>query len=277
MDLFFLKGQWWLIVTDYYSRYPELVRLGSLTGASIVNHCKSIFARHGIPEVVVTDNGPQFSKTSNSEFAKFARQYNFKHVTSSPHYPQSNGLAEAAVKIIKGSLKKSGDPYGTLLAYRTSPLRSGYTPSELLMGRRLRTTLPVASDNLRPHTPDDQQLSLFEIDQRRKQKQNFYRRHGVRDLPRLDDATDVWLVDLQRQGMVETQAEERRSYWVETNGDTVRRNRTHLVPLPKQPDRTSGENAPSDSPDVPKPCNDSTHAHTSRGRCVILPERFRPS
>lgn len=278
MDLFYLSGQWWLIVVDYYSRYPELVRLSSLTGAAVVNHCKSLFARHGIPEVVISDNGPQFSKTCHSEFAKFAQEYNFRHVTSSPHYPQSNGLAEAAVKIIKGSLDKSKDPYETLLAYRTSPLKNGYSPSELLMGRKLRTTLPVASESLRPHTPDEKQLRLFERESRRKQKQDFDRRRGVRDLSPLDDGTDVWLVDLQRQGVVSGQADEPRSYWVETERESVRRNRTHLVPLPEQSSPAmDGSGDTSTSTKVPTSCYDPTHEHTRSGKCIIPPKRFQPS
>lgn len=106
MDLFFLGGKWWVVVTNYFSRYPELVPLKNFTSSAVINHCKSICARHGIPEVVVSDNGPQFSGALGSEFSKFAKEYNFQHVTSSPHYHQSNGMAESAVKIIKGSLKK---------------------------------------------------------------------------------------------------------------------------------------------------------------------------
>jgi transposase InsO family protein len=80
-----------------------------------VNHCKSIFARHGVPEVVVSDNGPQFDPVKTSEFSRFAADYGFKHITSSPRYPQSNGFVEAAVKIVKLQLKKNADPYKALM------------------------------------------------------------------------------------------------------------------------------------------------------------------
>ena len=101
----------------------------------MVTHLKSIFARHGIPEVFITDNGPQYS---SSLLAKFS--YKFNHITSSPRYPQANGEAERAVKTIKAMLDKCSDPYLGLLAYQTTPLENGYNQAELLMGRKLVNT-----------------------------------------------------------------------------------------------------------------------------------------
>ena len=85
----------------------------------------SIFARHGIPETVITDNGPQYS---SEMFKEFAREYGFVHVTSSPHFPQSNGEAERAIRTVKNLLKKPYDPYLAMLGYRSTPLAVGYTP-----------------------------------------------------------------------------------------------------------------------------------------------------
>ena len=102
-----------------------MARLSQLTSEEIITHTKSIFARHGIPEEVVSDNGPQFSAEA---YAKFARDYQFKHTTSSPLYPQSNGEVEHAVKTVKALLKKDSDPYQALLAYRATPLEVGYSP-----------------------------------------------------------------------------------------------------------------------------------------------------
>uniref|UniRef100_A0A3B3RKB0 Uncharacterized protein n=1 Tax=Paramormyrops kingsleyae TaxID=1676925 RepID=A0A3B3RKB0_9TELE len=65
-----------------------------------------------------------------------------------------NGEAERAVQTIKNLLKKARDPYRALLAYRATPLSNGYSPAQLLMGRRLRTTVPTLSENLRPSLPD---------------------------------------------------------------------------------------------------------------------------
>ena len=106
MDLFTSKESCYLVIVDYFSRYPEVIKLRTTTSASIIEAVKAVFSRHGIPETVISDNGPQFS---SKEFAKFASQYNFQHRTSSPHFPQSNGLAECTVQTVKNILKQSSD------------------------------------------------------------------------------------------------------------------------------------------------------------------------
>ena len=107
-DLFTLSGNDYLVVVDYFSCYLESIQLRSTTSKTIINTLKSLFARHGIPEIVRSDNGPQFS---SREFAEFAKTFQFKHVTSSPHYPASNGQAERTVQTIKNLLKKADDPF----------------------------------------------------------------------------------------------------------------------------------------------------------------------
>ena len=141
--LFELNGSNYLLVVDYLSAF--VAKLNNTSSASIVNNLKSIFARHGIPEIVVTNNGPQYSSET---FSAFADAHGFTHRTSSPIYPQSNGVSDRAVKTTKGILKKSEDQYETLLAYRSTPLSNGYIPAELLMGRKLRTSVPVVPSSL---------------------------------------------------------------------------------------------------------------------------------
>lgn len=97
VDFFKCKNQWYLIVTDYYSRFFEIIPLSQLKEEVVICQIKHIFARYGICEVMRSDNGPQFGY----EFSKFAKEYNFCHITSSPYYSQSNGAIEAAVKIAK--------------------------------------------------------------------------------------------------------------------------------------------------------------------------------
>ena len=103
-DIFHYNGKNFLLLVDYYSKYFEVSLLSSLKAADTITHMKSQFTRHGIPRELISDNGPQFSC---AEFATFAKSWGFKHVTSSPHHPQSNGMAERAVQTVKTLLKKA--------------------------------------------------------------------------------------------------------------------------------------------------------------------------
>ena len=132
---------------DYYSSYVEIAKLDTVACSDVINHLKSIFARHVIPETVVSANSPQYAA---QKLTKFAEDQRFKHITSSPRYPQSNGKAERAVRTVKNLLKKSADPYNALLSYRATLLECGYSPSQLLMGRQLRTKIPVVPSTLEP-------------------------------------------------------------------------------------------------------------------------------
>ncbi|UYV84741.1 K02A2.6-like, partial [Cordylochernes scorpioides] len=233
MDLFYLNGRWYLIVCDYYSRYPEISLLQNLTAQEVIGRLKSIFARHGTPETVRSDNGPQFQKVLGSEFSKFSKEWSFKHITSSPKFPQSNGFIEAIIKNIKQSFKKEEDCYLTLQAYRTMPLESGYSPAELLMGRRLRTSVPAIESSLMPRYLDSETLQEREKRRVINQKRLYDKRHDVHSLPPLQQGDSVWVRDQRVKGKVLHKSEEPRSYWVQTPQGKVRRNRLHLTPLPK--------------------------------------------
>ena len=103
-DLFELDNLNYLIVVDYFSRYIEVAAMQKTTKSyEVIRALKSIFARHGIPEEVRSDNGPQYA---SAEFTHFAKEWGFKHTTSSPRFPQSNGEAERAVETTKSQLKK---------------------------------------------------------------------------------------------------------------------------------------------------------------------------
>jgi transposase InsO family protein len=107
-DLMEFKKVQYLVVVDYYSRYIELSKLENTSSASIINHLKSIMARHGVPEALVSDNGPQFS---SKEFVLFAKDYGFSHVTSSPGHASGNGEVERAVRTVKELLYAAQYPY----------------------------------------------------------------------------------------------------------------------------------------------------------------------
>ena len=110
-DLFELETADYLLEVDYISRYVQTTQMHKTTKSTeIIKALKENFARHGIPEELRSDNGPQYT---SAEFTHFAREWGFKHVTSSPRYPQSNGEVERAVQIVKSILKKEGSSQGT--------------------------------------------------------------------------------------------------------------------------------------------------------------------
>ena len=81
-DLFELQGEHYLLLVDYFSCYVDIVKLTSTSSSAVISAIKSVFSRHGIPEFLISDNGPQYV---SKEFEEFAEKYNFKHTTSSPH------------------------------------------------------------------------------------------------------------------------------------------------------------------------------------------------
>ena len=231
-DLFELNGTTYVLVVDYFSRYLEVVKLTSLTSLSVISVLKSVFSRHGIPEVLVSDNGPQYA---SQVFEQFALAYGFKHTTSSPYYPQGNGLAERTVKTVKSLLKKADDPYLALLSYRTTPLPwCGLSPTQLLMGRHLRTSLPQTNSKLTPQWSYLQPFRQADEDYRNKQKEIYDRRHRVIPQTGLSEGSQVWIKANSQQtpGSVISRANTPRSYWIDVPSGPVRRNRRHITVIP---------------------------------------------
>ena len=114
----------------------------------MIKALKSIFSHHGVPSVVMSDNGPQFV---SNETKKFADTYGFTLLMSSPHYPHSNRLSEWTIQTIKELLQDSPDPYLALLSFRTTLiLWCSFSPGELLMGRQLRKDIPTPKNQLIP-------------------------------------------------------------------------------------------------------------------------------
>ena len=231
-DLFVLGKDTYIVTVDYFSRYPEIVKLTSTTSQCIIAALKGIFARHGIPETVVSDNGPQYS---SQEFTEFAGDYSFHHVTSSPHYPQSIGQVERTVKTVKKLLSGSNDPCLSLLAYCTTPLPwCNLSPAQLLMGRQIRSDLPQVRDKLTPQWPYLNDFRVREKEFKGKQKHDFDRRHRVKELPCLPDDTEV-VVTTGGQltpGHIVEPADAPRSHVVQTSSGVIRRNRSQLNAVP---------------------------------------------
>ncbi|XP_055632417.1 uncharacterized protein K02A2.6-like [Toxorhynchites rutilus septentrionalis] len=148
---------YYLIVVDAFSKWPEVIPTKRITTEATLTMFREIFATHGMPETLVTDNGRQFV---SEDFERYCEQNGILHLKTPPYHPQSNRLAERFVDTFKRALKKitSGgealrEAIATfLLCYRSTPCRSApqeKSPGELLLGRRLRTSL----DLLKPPTP----------------------------------------------------------------------------------------------------------------------------
>ena len=104
-DLFKHGGHWYVVTVDHYSDWFEVDLLNEdITAANVISVTMAHFARYGVPERFLSDNGPQYT---SQEFVNFAKAQNFKLITRSPYYARANGKAESAVKEAKKMLKKS--------------------------------------------------------------------------------------------------------------------------------------------------------------------------
>lgn len=109
---------------------------------AVIKTIKSVFTRHEIPRLVRSINGPRFPAR---ELSAFTESYSFRHITSSPHFSQSNGEVKWMVRMIKELRWKADDPYLGLLAYRDNTGVNGGSPAQLLRGRCLQIRVPKVS------------------------------------------------------------------------------------------------------------------------------------
>ncbi|XP_039763642.1 uncharacterized protein K02A2.6-like [Pararge aegeria] len=295
-DIFELQNKYYLLVVDYYSKFVEVVNLSNLTSASVINVFRDIFSRFGIPKRLVTDNAGQFC---SEQFKLFTNNWGFTHVTSSPLYPRSNGLAERNVRTIKTMMCKSyesGEDWKlSLLNFRNTPLSGEkWSPAQLLMSRRLNTRLPSRNTQLKPKTVNPQ-LMLDNRAERIKQYKSYYDR-GTKSLIPLSQNDPVRMKQnkIWVKSRILRPAQEKRSYWVQTeNGGVYRRNRQHLMKIPSRgndADRINncpgldwdsfnfaptGNTTPATEPNVARsPRPPPAHRVTSSGRVVRSPIRF---
>ena len=121
-DIFHFEGDSYLLLVDYTSRYPIICKLNSMTAQHVVRHLKVIFSEYGWPNAIVSDNGPCYAAEA---FTKTMQEYSVNHITSSPDYPQSNGLAEKFVQTVKKLFYKAkeegADLYKALIIYHNMP------------------------------------------------------------------------------------------------------------------------------------------------------------
>ena len=141
------KGKIFLVVVDAHSKWVEVNTVRSTDSKNAVDVLRRLFAMHGLPRVLVSDNGTGFV---SDEFERFLIENGIKHMVSAPYHPASNGQAERMVWTLKEALKnlKEGDTETQLckflFKYRITPhSATGVSPAELLVGRRLRSALSL--------------------------------------------------------------------------------------------------------------------------------------
>lgn len=252
MDVFFADYQGlkrkFLVTVDHYSDFFEINLLKDLTPESVVAACKVNFARHGIPQLVVTDNGTNFV---NQKMVKFAGEWGFDHATSAPHHQQANGKSEAAVKIAKRLMKKAEeggtDFWYALLHWRNIPNKIGSSPAARLFSRSTRCGVPTSAANLQPKVVEDVPSA---IEQNRKRNKYHYDKKS-RPLPELLTGSPVYVQlhpetsKLWTPGTVSNRLNE-RSYLVNVDGTEYRRSLVHLKPR-KEPATQHDRLSPSTS------------------------------
>ena len=235
MDLFELKGDDYLLMTDYTSRFPIVHKLKSTTSSAVTSIVSNVFGLLGPPAEIVSDNGPQFA---GAPFKEMCAMWGIRHSTSSPRYPRSNGLAERMVRTIKNTIKKclqtKQDLNMALLNIRATPVQPDLpSPAEVLFGRRICTFLPHHSTETMRSTNIHEKTQQSKI----KMKENHDRRHGCQDLNPLYPGQKVRVLDHESRtwqpATVVGPAGGPRSYDVHTpNGSTIRRNRSQVREIP---------------------------------------------
>lgn len=218
------EGFMWLIAVDAYTKWLDVIRMKSTTAAATCNKLRELFARYGVPRVLVSDNGPQWT---SEEFQQFCASNLIQSVLSTPYHPKTNGLAERAVRTFKERMtaaKTSTADLGTrlqkfLLSYRNAPHNStGRPPAELMFGRRLRTRLDLLKPDVRAR------LDAAHFRQQRD--------HDQRTTPRSFAAGDpVWVVQTSGSGHRQGAILRRTgplSYLVDIDGTRVRKHADQL-------------------------------------------------
>lgn len=269
-------GTEYVVVVDSLTKFWEFEPLPELTAETVITKIKSVFARHGVPEVVISDNGPQYACEA---FKKFAVSWGFIHYTSSPHHPSGNGVAEAAVKVIKNILKKADDVYMAVLEHRNTPDLNGYSSSQKLNSRSLRTTLPAHGSKSQSRIVPIQEIMTAQVHAKCKNK--FYYDRSTKTLPRLAVGDNIrakltpnaeW-----SPGTVKAKLND-RSYIIQgTNNRDYRRNRVHLrdslQPAPEPLPQRCNSPPASETPSTPAPVVNSSPV---RSRLVTTPVKDKP-
>ena len=138
------QGKMFLLVVDAHSKWPEVVNMTTTSAQCTIEELRRMFASYGIPEQLVSDNGPQFVSGC---FEEFMKMNGVKHIKCTPYHPSSNGAVERLVQTFKNFMRVNASNGGTLsqrlasflFSYRTTPhATTSVAPCELFLGRKIR-------------------------------------------------------------------------------------------------------------------------------------------
>ena len=270
VDLFSFEGTEYMVTVCYKSNFWELDKLSKTTARVVISKLKHHFARYGLPDVLISDNGPPFQ---SQEFSDFATELGIIHQTISPYNSKANGKVESAVKTAKRMLKKcrkSGeDELLALLNIRNTPTQGvDSSPVQRFLGRRTKTKIPTTHSALKPM----QHQSKHEMQQlmlNQKRQAHYFNRHS-KTLSELDEGDVVRMKpfrlgdDKWKKATVIRRLDE-RSYEVMHHNQVYRRNREHL--------RSSRESPDVDSPVLLMPDPEPTLPRDGPGQGSTLQSR----
>ena len=257
-DLFYFQRIDFLVVVDYFSKYLIVRKLPSSTSSAVIKELGMIFSEFGNPLVFRSDNGPCYS---SQEFKFFMQNWLVEHRTSSPHYPQSNGLAESMVKVSKNLIEKSIKqdlPWNRLLLdYRCTPISSEIpSPAEILFGRKFRSSISILpSQVLNDRISKQRELIAKKEGKFYASTQDFQDR--IKALP-FEAGQNVWLQDSDsrkfEEAVIREKCREPNSYMVEipATGQCFRRNSNFIKPRQTDKNSVSTDPLPTGLPEIPQ-------------------------
>ncbi len=153
-------GHMFLILVDAHSKWMDVYPVSTVSSGITIDCLRKSFSNHGLHEMLVSDNSADFVST---EFKEFMNKNGIRHVTSAPFHASSNSLAERAVQTFKTLMKKAGEGSvaskvaRVLFSYRITPQStSGISPAEMLLGRKLHSTLDRLHPDLQQKVRDKQ-------------------------------------------------------------------------------------------------------------------------
>ena len=255
-DLFYFQRIDFLVVVDYFSKYLIVRKIPNSTSSAVIKELGMIFSEFGNPLVFRSDNGPCYS---SQEFKFFMQNWLVEHRTSSPHYPQSNGLAESMVKVSKNLIEKAIKqdlPWNKLLLdYRCTPISSEIpSPAEILFGRKFRSSISILpSQVLNDRISKQRELIAKKEGKFYASTQDFQDR--IKALP-FEAGQNVWLQDSDsrkfEEAVIREKCREPNSYMVEipATGQCFRRNSNFIKP--RQSDKNSVSTDPLPTTGLPE-------------------------